>query len=872
MFLESKNNFRALLLLIAGCAGIFWFYYNFGQLDPLSTIKTDYSLDAAIAKSDSTLNSWQTFPEKLKTRTRLIANKGLIDSLQFNYGTKEFHKIMADESTKNFPLFYWQVHNYLDNEAEKLLSKMQITPSGEILFFEMSRDALDTLSPFNIHAVSQSLGLNFNPTFNNQAKQDSLIKLLLNFQNSESSMASNFAKIAELSKQLGSSSSAQSMDMYTEDRIWEGVQYYIQNSYWSRYSFKRDSLKFIDENGLRFVSLYMTSTDSVLSFAPSLKIDLLPAGGIKAIIAHIPERKVNNAPENNYARLLLQLLFLIFGIWLISVFYLRIKARAIDTQPAFVVAVLAGFLFSGSKFLEIIYNLELSFTALKDGNFTQDLFLIGFLGALSAILFFVLTSVSDSVTRQHWPSKLKAWDLARRGFFKNKPVGRSIICGLTIAGILTGIWTVLLQIVPNAYLLPETNFSALNAEFPSIVVSIENLFGSLLLVIGVFMILGNQLYAFTRNKWFIPILSGFLFALFIGPFMSTFIYPLSAEIIINFLIGFGFGVFYLNYGFLTMVFSLFVFLGFFTTRSGWLFSHSPDANTFYFFIATVVTLSGAGVYFLITGNERKDLPDYVPSYIEDQAKEQRLEQELEIAHEVQKTFLPSRVAHMKGLDIAGVCEPAQETGGDYYDMISLGKKRMAIAIGDVSGKGIQAAFYMTFVKGVLHSLSTLILSPVELLNQLNRLFNENATRGTFISMIYGILEADKRTFTFSRAGHNPLLVVRASGETEWLQPPGVGIGLSKGELFRSVTIEMELKLQEGDVAILYTDGITEMLNISNQFYGESRLEKIVQKHRTQPSSYILNTIIDDVTQFKGVAKQHDDMTLVVIKADASVNN
>ena len=320
-----------------------------------------------------------------------------------------------------------------------------------------------------------------------------------------------------------------------------------------------------------------------------------------------------------------------------------------------------------------------------------------------------------------------------------------------------------------------------------------------------------------------------------------------------------------------MVFSLFLFAGFFTTRAGWVLSSSPDANLFYIFVAITIASLCLGFYFVTTGSEKKDLPDYVPGYIEDQAKEQRISQELEIAQEVQRTFLPSRVAQLPGIDIAGICEPAQETGGDYYDMISLGKNRMAIAIGDVSGKGIQAAFYMTFVKGVLHSLSALILSPLELLNQLNRLFKENATRGTFVSMIYGILEADKRTFTFARAGHNPMLIVRANGDTEWLQSKGIGIGVANSLLFIKGTEECELKLKEGDVAILYTDGITEMLNISNQFYGEDRLEKVVKGVRKGTSSKILDIIISDVTEFKGVAKQHDDMTLVVIKADASVN-
>ena len=138
-------------------------------------------------------------------------------------------------------------------------------------------------------------------------------------------------------------------------------------------------------------------------------------------------------------------------------------------------------------------------------------------------------------------------------------------------------------------------------------------------------------------------------------------------------------------------------------------------------------------------------------------------------------------------------------------------------------------------------------------------------------MIYGILEADKRQFTFARAGHNPMLLVRANGDTEWLKPNGIGIGITTGDAFLKNTQEATLKLKEGDVIILYTDGITEMLNTSNHFYGEERLERLVKGVRKASSEKILEIITDDVNEFKGIATQHDDMTLVIIKADASVN-
>jgi hypothetical protein len=873
MFSESNNHFRDLLLLIVGCLGAVWFYYSYPNLDSMSTIKNSVSKEAVISKSDSIITSWQFYSNNTIPRVEMESYRGIIDSLQHKFGKKGFKELVNKAESRKFPLFYWAIDNYLKedfyNDGSRFSSAL-LTPEGEIFSYSMSSEAILKARPYNNSTIRQALGLNFETTVENKAIQDSLLSELLRFQSVAEEDYRSYGQIRKFSEMLGADISDDG-DLFTQDEIWNGVSGYLNGTYWKNYSFRRDSLEFQQSQGLRFVRLFLTSRDSVLGFLPKLQVDLLPAGGIKAITFDMPDLDIPSRPYSDIMDVIVQFTFLCLGIWLISIFYLRIKAKAIDTQPAFVISVLAGFMFSATQFLRYANELELSSEAILNSSLPDRLFITGILGAISAVLFFVLTSISDSVTRQYWPEKLKAWDLARRGFFKNKPVGRSAILSICIAGMLAGLWAVLLQIFPGTHITADVRLQTSNFAFPSIAVLMENLLGSLLVVISLLMILGNQLYAITKTKWLIPILSGFIFALFLEFFISLDVHPFNYSLIINFVIGVAFGAFYIRYGFLTMVLSLFIFVGIFTTRAGWLMPNSPDENLFYIFTTLVFGIFVLGFYFVTKGSEKKDLPDYVPTYIEDQAKGQRLDQELEIAQAVQKTFLPSRVEQLPGIDIAGICEPAQETGGDYYDMISLGKNRMAIAIGDVSGKGIQAAFYMTFVKGVLHSLSALILSPLELLNQLNRLFKENATRGTFVSMIYGILEADKRELTFARAGHNPMLIVRANGDTDWLLSKGIGIGVTSSLLFMKGTEEAVLKLNEGDVAVLYTDGITEMMNISNQFYGEERLERVVKGVRKGASSSILNIIISDVKEFKGVAKQHDDMTLVVIKADSSVN-
>src|SRR5690606_4425591 len=144
-----------------------------------------------------------------------------------------------------------------------------------------------------------------------------------------------------------------------------------------------------------------------------------------------------------------------------------------------------------------------------------------------------------------------------------------------------------------------------------------------------------------------------------------------------------------------------------------------------------------------------------PAFAKNITERQRLQRELEIARDVQMSFLPKSTPDFSGLDIASQCIPAHEVGGDYYDFVKLDKNRLGIIIGDVSGKGTEAAFYMTLTKGFLKALSRSSDSPAAVLSNMNELFYENVERGTFISMIYGIFDIEKNALKLARAGHNP---------------------------------------------------------------------------------------------------------------------
>ena len=231
------------------------------------------------------------------------------------------------------------------------------------------------------------------------------------------------------------------------------------------------------------------------------------------------------------------------------------------------------------------------------------------------------------------------------------------------------------------------------------------------------------------------------------------------------------------------------------------------------------------------------------------------------------SFLPKENPKIKGIDIASICIPAFEVGGDYYDFIQLSENKFGIIIGDVSGKGTQAAFYMTLTKGFLKALAKQSDSPSEVLSKMNELFYENVERGRFISMIYAVVDLEKKIIKIARAGHNPVILHDVSGKVNLISPNGLALGLEKGPLFRKVISEFEEKLEPGKNFIFYTDGFTEAANKKDEEFGVERLSEIAMQNYNKSADEILNEIIKDVQKFIGKAKQHDDMTMVMLKVE-----
>jgi len=223
---------------------------------------------------------------------------------------------------------------------------------------------------------------------------------------------------------------------------------------------------------------------------------------------------------------------------------------------------------------------------------------------------------------------------------------------------------------------------------------------------------------------------------------------------------------------------------------------------------------------------------------------------------------------VQGFDIAGLCVPALEVGGDYFDFGELQDGNLGIAVGDVSGKGIPAAIYMTLTKGILQSHAGEESSPKQVLSKVNNLMYRTIERNWYVSMFYAVLDSRRKLLRFARAGHNPGIVFR-SGESQasLLQTAGIGLGLDPGEVFTRTLVEGELQMTQGDTLVLYTDGFTEAMNSRHEEFGEARFLQLLQRHQHSSAAALVHEILGEVRDFAGDHPQHDDMTLVVLKAN-----
>ncbi len=243
--------------------------------------------------------------------------------------------------------------------------------------------------------------------------------------------------------------------------------------------------------------------------------------------------------------------------------------------------------------------------------------------------------------------------------------------------------------------------------------------------------------------------------------------------------------------------------------------------------------------------------------------EQRLiNQELETARAIQRSFLPLTVPQHAGWDIGAFWRPMREVAGDFYDFFALPDGRLGVVIADVSGKGVPAALFMALSVTLMRFGMSLDLVPGDVVDRANmRLISDQQSR-MFTTAFVGYLDLDSGALQFASAGHNPPLLYRAAtGQHEYLTASGVAMGLFRDAGYAEGTVA----LADDDVLVLYTDGITEVINEKEEEFGEERLEALVVQEASRPAQELAEMIVESAATFGKDQGACDDETLVVIK-------
>ncbi len=252
---------------------------------------------------------------------------------------------------------------------------------------------------------------------------------------------------------------------------------------------------------------------------------------------------------------------------------------------------------------------------------------------------------------------------------------------------------------------------------------------------------------------------------------------------------------------------------------------------------------------------------------EELAEQQRLKHELDIARRIQLASLPQRTPTVEGLDIAGISIPAQEVGGDYFDYLNGAANELTVIVGDVSGKGTSAALYMSKVQGIMRSLHDFGLSPRDLFIRANQILFNDLEKTSFFTAVGASFQSRQRNLILARAGHSPVFHYQAqTGQVRVITPKGIGLGLAESHKFAAELSEEVIGYQPGDVFLFITDGITEAHSIKGEEFGEENILKILQNQNGASAKRIRDSIISSVNHFTQNARQHDDLTVVVVKA------
>ncbi len=249
-------------------------------------------------------------------------------------------------------------------------------------------------------------------------------------------------------------------------------------------------------------------------------------------------------------------------------------------------------------------------------------------------------------------------------------------------------------------------------------------------------------------------------------------------------------------------------------------------------------------------------------HLEEQALLQ-IQEELRLATQIQTNLMPVEAPPIPGYQVAAKNIPAKEVGGDYYDYIPIDENRLAVCLGDVTGKGMPAALLMANLQATLRGQSLVTDSCRELIARSNTLMFRSTESNKFATLFYGILDVSTHTMHYCNAGHDQPYLISQNGDIRRLETGGTVLGFLENFPFD----EAQISINPGDILVVYSDGIPEAMNSKEEPFGEDRLLELVKGNVDNAAEEIIQGILTSAKAHAGEIPQSDDMTLLVIKRE-----
>ena len=244
-----------------------------------------------------------------------------------------------------------------------------------------------------------------------------------------------------------------------------------------------------------------------------------------------------------------------------------------------------------------------------------------------------------------------------------------------------------------------------------------------------------------------------------------------------------------------------------------------------------------------------------------------LHKEMQLAEEIQRALIPSHLPNVTGFEVGTIYKAARMVGGDLFDIIQMDDHTFAVAVADVSGKGVPGSLVMSMVRTVLRLETRASRSASEILIKVNDFVAEDIRPGMFVTILLAIIDSRTGKINFASAGHNPMIHFDSrKQEARFLNAPGMPVGIKADHVdFAGAMKAMDIKIEENDYLLIYTDGVTEGRGQHKNAYGTARITEMLTEHGDKTATEMADLIESDIIRFVGKADQHDDITMVILK-------